>query len=160
MWGGYQPTRTISNLEGQGLHFIWSLPFDLFDLGDAPAKLSSCQHSSLGYQGTNTSSPRQLQADWVNTHCFILRIVRNRYLNTLCGQDTQLPIVKAVVARTVQPRIQIFVTHTYSLLPSLQGYKTHDISLCFLTHVLTFLVGWQREHGAEDCNFELCQERG
>jgi hypothetical protein len=51
--GSLAPRQTL-NLEDQGLHFVWPLPFDLWpyqELTLPPAQLS-------GYWGGQTSSPR------------------------------------------------------------------------------------------------------
>jgi hypothetical protein len=43
------------NLEGQGLHFVWPLPFYLSGMGGPTRSLLSHQHSSPGHWGTQTS---------------------------------------------------------------------------------------------------------
>jgi hypothetical protein len=46
------------NLKGQGLYFVWSLPFDLSGMGDPTRSLRSRQHSSSGHLDLETSSQR------------------------------------------------------------------------------------------------------
>lgn len=52
------PRRTPS-LEDQELHTVWPLPFDLSGIGSPTMNLRTHQHSSPGYWGKQTSSPRQ-----------------------------------------------------------------------------------------------------
>jgi hypothetical protein len=51
--------RPTPNLEDQGLHSVWPLPFDLSGMGGATRSLRSRQHSSPGHWDTQSSSPRQ-----------------------------------------------------------------------------------------------------
>jgi hypothetical protein len=43
----------------QGLHFVWPLLFDLPGMGGPTRSLRSRRHSSPGYWGAQTSSPRK-----------------------------------------------------------------------------------------------------
>jgi hypothetical protein len=47
------------NLEGQGLHFIWLLPFDLSGASYTTRSLCSHQHTSTGHWGAEASFPGQ-----------------------------------------------------------------------------------------------------
>jgi hypothetical protein len=43
---GLLARRSTPNLEDQGLHFIWPLPFDLSGIGGSTRSLRSRQHNS------------------------------------------------------------------------------------------------------------------
>jgi hypothetical protein len=47
--GGSLAPRPTPNLEDQGLHFVWPLPFGLYGIGGATKSLHSRQHSFLGH---------------------------------------------------------------------------------------------------------------
>jgi hypothetical protein len=49
-----RPTR---NLENQGLHFVWTIIFDLSGICEITTSLRSSQHSSPGHWEAQTSSP-------------------------------------------------------------------------------------------------------
>jgi hypothetical protein len=53
---GLLAPRPTPNLEDQGLHFVWSLPFDLSGMGGATRSLRSRQHTSPCHWGAETSS--------------------------------------------------------------------------------------------------------
>jgi hypothetical protein len=55
---GLTAPRPAPNLEDQGLHFVWPLPFDLFGMGSSTRSLRSHQHSTPGHWGAQTSSAR------------------------------------------------------------------------------------------------------
>jgi hypothetical protein len=55
---GSLTSNPTSNLEDQGLRFVWALPLDLSGMDGATRSLLSRQHSSLVHWGEQTSSPR------------------------------------------------------------------------------------------------------
>jgi predicted acylesterase/phospholipase RssA len=53
--GGVVAPRPISNLEDQGLHLVWPLPFDLSGIGGSTRSLRSRQPSCPGEWDAQTS---------------------------------------------------------------------------------------------------------
>jgi hypothetical protein len=64
----------IPSLENQGLHFIWSLPFDLSSMGGPIGSLCFHQHSSPDDQGWQTFLPwKGCSHQGECFHCWIIR---------------------------------------------------------------------------------------
>jgi hypothetical protein len=90
------------NLEDQGLHSVWPLPFDLSGMDGPSRSLLSRQHNSLGHWGAQTSSPQQKGSPWGGSCRLVLLIMSIRAIQNDNVQRTSVETAH-FQSRYIQP---------------------------------------------------------